>query len=404
MATYKVLQDIEAEDKLLGPLTLKQFIFAAITAVLIFVEFRLALAGALGPIRWLFVLIFLIPTIIFGFLAAPFSRDQPNEVWLLARLRFMLKPHRRIWDQSGALDLVTITAPKREIHQYTNNLTQTEVRSRLSALANTLDSRGWAVKNVAVNLFTQPGYLTTQDDSDRLVNPSTLPQDVPNVTVSAADDIMDERSNPVAQHLDQMMQASTQAHKAQLIQSMQHPAPAPAANTQDGQPADYWFLNNPSPQAGQQPAQAGLATFQNTPVVHPGEAGSAAPQPTAEEIALVKQADGGPGKPAPWISHMKTIMPLGKKDKAAKGKKAEPKTPPPVDWAAGVQPPPPAAPPVAATTDPGQNTGAQGQTTPSNPAILNLANNDDLNVATIARQAKKIQSAENGDEVVISLH
>lgn len=25
MATYKVLQDIEAEDKLLGPLTLKQF-------------------------------------------------------------------------------------------------------------------------------------------------------------------------------------------------------------------------------------------------------------------------------------------------------------------------------------------------------------------------------------------
>ncbi len=31
MATYKVLQDIEAEDKLLGPLTLKQFIFAVVT-------------------------------------------------------------------------------------------------------------------------------------------------------------------------------------------------------------------------------------------------------------------------------------------------------------------------------------------------------------------------------------
>ena len=29
MATYKVIQDIEAEDKFLGPLTLKQFIFGA---------------------------------------------------------------------------------------------------------------------------------------------------------------------------------------------------------------------------------------------------------------------------------------------------------------------------------------------------------------------------------------
>jgi hypothetical protein len=34
MATYKVIQDIEAEDKLVGPLSLKQFIFALIAIFL----------------------------------------------------------------------------------------------------------------------------------------------------------------------------------------------------------------------------------------------------------------------------------------------------------------------------------------------------------------------------------
>jgi hypothetical protein len=38
-----------------------------------------------------------------------------------------------------------------------------------------------------------------------------------------------------------------------------------------------------------------------------------------------------------------------------------------------------------------------------NPAILDLANNDDLNVATIARQAEKSQKPPPDDEVVVPL-
>ena len=34
MATYKVIQDIEAEDKLIGPLTLRQFIYAGYAFIL----------------------------------------------------------------------------------------------------------------------------------------------------------------------------------------------------------------------------------------------------------------------------------------------------------------------------------------------------------------------------------
>src|SRR4051812_29565117 len=141
MATYKVLQDIEAEDKLLGPFTLKQFIFGIITFGIGFINFKLVTATELSIIRWPFVVVFAVPMIVFGFLAAPISRDQPNDIWLLARLRFLIRPHNRIWNQTGISNLVTITVPKRIETVFTDGLSQTEVRSRLNALANTLDSR-----------------------------------------------------------------------------------------------------------------------------------------------------------------------------------------------------------------------------------------------------------------------
>lgn len=43
-------------------------------------------------------------------------------------------------------------------------------------------------------------------------------------------------------------------------------------------------------------------------------------------------------------------------------------------------------------------------TPPVDAAIINLANNDDLNVATLARQANKKQAHLDDNEVVVSLH
>ncbi len=124
VSTYKVIQDIEAEDKLLGPLTLRQFVYAAIVIVSGFIGFKLAIA------HWYLALPLLPHTIFFAVLAAPFGHDQSNEVWLLAKIRFFLKPRRRIWDQSGLKDLVTITVPKKIERHLTNGLGQDEVKSR----------------------------------------------------------------------------------------------------------------------------------------------------------------------------------------------------------------------------------------------------------------------------------
>jgi hypothetical protein len=197
MAVYKVIQDIEAEDKLLGPLGLKGLVYAGITATLGFINLRLLESG-MGPLKWLVVFALLLPMILFGVVASPLGGDQPTEVWLLSRIRFFLKPHLRVWDQSGIKQLVTITAPKKEIKQLTKGFSQDEVNSRLQALALTLDSRGWAVKNVTVNL-NDSAALNYQSDSDRLIETSDVAKEAPEIDVQAADDILDENNNPTAQ-------------------------------------------------------------------------------------------------------------------------------------------------------------------------------------------------------------
>lgn len=370
MANYKVIQDIEAEDKLLGPLTLRQFIYAAIVIVSGFIAFKIAAAA------WFLALPFLPIIIFFAVLAAPFGHDQSSEVWLLAKVRFFLKPRRRIWDQSGIKQLVTITVPKQIEKYLVKDLSQTEVRSRLQALANTIDSRGWAVKNTNVNLFSEPSYVTVADESDRLISPVNLPQDVPAFDVQATDDMFDERTSPTAQHLNQLMATSTQVHKQQLITNMNTPAPKKGS-----QPADYWFTHGPvkpgpstsAPSHSQPPAIVPAQNYYPVPTAPAGP-------PTAEEKALLEKLHAKKTESNPAYGNMRTIQPLSAKQKSHKS-------------------------PV--TSHQSKKTGDKRQeTTPEgvNPAIIELANNDDLNVATIARQADKASRKKPpNDEVIVSL-
>lgn len=365
MSTYKVIQDIEAEDKLLGPLTLKQFIFAIIVAVSLFIAFRLALVNPLLAIP-------LIPhTIVFGFLAAPFGKDQPNEIWLAAKIRFFIKPRRRIWDQSGTKHLVTITAPKKIERTLVKSFTQNEVRSRLTALANTIDSRGWAVKNVNVNLFAQPSYAA--DVSDRLIAASNLPQEVSNADVTSLDDMFDDQNNPRAQQLTQMITASSQNHRQQLVDKLQQ---ASKSKDKKESPVNYWFMNEP-PTPDLEGYTTGYAT-----VVTPGAhtvAATDAPK-TPEEEALLRKVHAEQERLESRYGRERRISPISKHEKTD-----EPRATKRTRQA----PPPEPAPSV---------------TPPTDPAILQLATNDDLNVATLARQAGKARGQSSQDEVVISLH
>ncbi|HEU5005098.1 MAG TPA: PrgI family protein [Candidatus Saccharimonadales bacterium] len=222
MAVYKVIQDIEAEDKLLGPLSLKGFVYAATAALLGFINFKLLVSEALGPVKWVFIFLFIFPMILFAVLASPLGREQPTEVWLLARIKFLLKPRQRIWSQLGLNQLVTITAPKKEEQHLIKDLSQNEVQSRLQVLAQTLDTRGWAVKNVAVNLNTSPDYLQAADqNSDRLIGTDVLNVPAPVIDVRPDDDILDAQSNPTAQNFQSLMQQAEETRKKELADKLE---------------------------------------------------------------------------------------------------------------------------------------------------------------------------------------
>lgn len=376
MATYKVLQDIEAEDKLVGPLSLRQFIYFCAAALCIY------LSVIFVTKQVFFLLAFTLPPALFcGFFAFPWSREQPTEIWALARIRFMLKPRRRIWNQSGVKELVTVTAPKRVEKTYTNGLSQDEVHSRLNALANTIDSRGWAIKNVNVNLSLQNPVLPTVDASDRLVDASTMPQQVSDVDISASDDMLDTTNNPVAQQFDAMIAKSAQDHRQRIITQLEQDAPTPV-NPPSAPPADYWFLNQPAPaNAGTAPSNA---TYVKPQVVFPGASDQApaavpAANPTADEQALLEQLHQQTSRQQVSYSHLKNIQPLGSQ-------------PAPI-----AQPPAPAASPAAQAND------TQTPVTPTpDPAKIELSRNNDLDISTIAHLAN--QKEPPSDEVVISLH
>lgn len=142
MAVYKVPQDVEADDKLLGPFTFRQFIYLIITALLIGAAFLLA------QIFIGFVLIPLPLVLVFGALALPIKKDQPMEAYFAAMISFYLKPNKRLWRADGVTSVIEITAPKVVDEPTTKDISEAEANRRLSYLANVMDSEGWSVKGV----------------------------------------------------------------------------------------------------------------------------------------------------------------------------------------------------------------------------------------------------------------
>lgn len=354
MATYKVIQDIEAEDKFLGPLTLKQFIFGAAGVFFIWLNIFALQRGA----TWLLAL-FVPPMLFAFFMAIPWSKDQSTELWVLAKLRFYFKPRVRIWDQTGLQELVTITAPKKIEKQLTNNLSQGEVVSRLQALADTIDSRGWAVKNASF----EAAAAGLNPHNDRLVNPTLMPKAVPEIDPHEAQDMFE--SSAVSSTFDYMLQVSAKAQKEEALDKLDRARSGESIESINEPPVQF----TPPPPSYAPPGAV-----------------------TLEEEELSRQLREKQ-RATPKIVHGNTLTVDGKLRVADENKKSEDK-----EHKAKIK---------KHKHDKGtreekpQAAMTQGPT----PAILNLAQNDDLNVATIARQAEKAtQKPQEDGEVVISLH
>lgn len=171
MATYKVPQDVEAEDKLIGPLSLKQFIFA----ILFFASAYITYLFTQIPPKPLFGVIGLPFLVVFGILAFYQRKDQPVEVYILAWLNYHFKPKVRVWDQEGYEERVIITVPKIEEIDYTKGLNRRTIEEKTKHFSQIVDTRGWSAKGVTATSTGLAGdqRILSDDDLQSLRNSSS---------------------------------------------------------------------------------------------------------------------------------------------------------------------------------------------------------------------------------------
>lgn len=352
MSVYKVPQDVEAEDKLLGPFSFRQFIFLIIAIV--FLGIAYVLARILLPLALIPVPI----ALFFGALALPLRKDQPMEVYLAAVISFMLKPKRRLWQPDGIEYLVEVTAPKTEEKTYGNGYNQEEVQRRLSYLANLVDSRGWSIRGInnPDNPMQADLYNEAQAAFDPLDETGATAQNITNL-INQADarrrQAMIQTMSAAQQTAPDDPQSVPSADDSQSNQS-----PDPNSSASNIQPDQTSALDDN--------ASAGRAlTIDNQP----------------DQQSDIEQAIASSMKTGPYPTmRQSTLIPLDE------------------------IPVQPAAEASAPTAPP------QTSLDSVSPAIIDLAKNHrDFSIQTIQRVANEIEQREKKakkmeDEVVISLH
>ena len=390
MAVYKVPQDVEADDKLIGPFSFRQFIYLIIVAIS---------GGAAWGLGSVFPALAIIPMPIiffFGALALPLRKDQPMETYLSAVVSFyFLKSRKRMWSPDGIDSFITIIPPKNEDIRRTKDFGEDEASRRLGYLSELVDSHGWSVRGAGV-----PAPDTAMKEDLYYESQSTP-------------DVMD-MDNDQSRRLTQSLQQSAAATHQQAMQSMYQPpqpeestpaAPDPLASNQY-QPATP-YTAPPLPPVAAVPAPSS----QEPPLSVPAEAAAPPAAPTPEELDIVAYAQS-------------------LAQKAAETPKAQPiwEQPQPAAPASSEQPAPaqvfasPESPDLQLHHDTPAPVSTQTQSTSVTPGsdatikqaqerireLQELAGRNDISVQTMSAEAKRIEEHKakvltNKDEVTISL-
>ncbi len=124
------------EDKLIGPLTLWQFLYVLVGGMIIYASW-LKIAPASKVLFWLIS----IPVGLISFaLAFVKVQDQPFTKFIMAFIQYMARPKNRLWQkQTESFEKAIVAGPpKKEIKVEPKKVE----RSELEKLAHTLDTAG----------------------------------------------------------------------------------------------------------------------------------------------------------------------------------------------------------------------------------------------------------------------
>lgn len=162
---YSVPQFIDVEDKVIGPLTVKQFIILLVGVGLLFVFWTLAPS----------IQVFLIPAVPTLGLTAAFAfykvNGRPFSVFLLAMFNYLVRPKTRLWRREYLADEIKADAKQADVS--VQKVSQAKVgqrvtESRLKKLTRLLDTDGGVNQDVYSYSDDITQALEAEKDSEGL--------------------------------------------------------------------------------------------------------------------------------------------------------------------------------------------------------------------------------------------
>ena len=335
MAEHKVPQDVEAEDKLIGPFSFRQFVYLMVAVGAGFLAF--VLSGVAIPLAFIpapVCLFFLV-------LALPLRKDQPTEIYFAALIKYAFKPRVRVWKADGEQPLVEISNPTTDDAPKTKDLAGDEVSRRLSFLANLSDTRGWSTRGIGAppvnNTNLTDGFANEAANVEDVMDNSAVSDHI--------DNLLDQSEKKVRQDAIDRMNAAIRQQSA-----VQTPANMFPQTSLDGfnqpvatvQPQQYAYTQptmqqmsnynyqEPAPVTPSQPLQpvsqpvtnqvpdlssvSNLPTYDYNSIIHPAISSSnlqmsvpepmhnqrlAAPSQASEHRTTVQYAQGSRPAPTP---------------------------------------------------------------------------------------------------------
>ncbi|MEK7644202.1 MAG: PrgI family protein [Patescibacteria group bacterium] len=158
---FKVPQNVDMADKIIGPLTMAQFLYVIIGGLIDYILLQNLIDTAPGVFFSL-----AIPIALFS-LAMAFLKinDIPFPRFIQAAILFMSSPKRRIWHKYSETSPVRITTPKQKIQP--KIVRKNIEKSEIEKMAAVLDTAGWA----AVRDEQLKSFVKEFDKNHRPINP-----------------------------------------------------------------------------------------------------------------------------------------------------------------------------------------------------------------------------------------
>jgi hypothetical protein len=251
MGTYKVPQNVESEDKILGPLSLKQFIYAVIGIGYGFLTFAI-----FKSLIVIWIIIGLPPMLALLALGLYQKEDQPLETYVVAVAQFFVRPKTRFWQKEPIAEVFRVEPPPPKPEMVRRD--PREVRSQLAQLADLVDTRGWSAKQPELQEPEESPVIDLQDRIGAEVLNQTGP--VPAIgevvgatsggaspavpAVTDADDMLNVQT-PSAQNLNVLIENSVKSIREEALQK----ARSTAVTTTPGSTIQPSTPKTPSPAA-----------------------------------------------------------------------------------------------------------------------------------------------------------